>query len=173
VSPIQFDNLFKQHRQRVYGYAYHYLGDEEDAADVTQEVFIRMWRSRRAIEEDRVVAWLLRVARNLCVDVYRRRSTRHKYFREERVSIMEHPDHRPQPDRVTAGNMFDERLKKALDKLGEPHRSIVVLREIQEYKYEEISEALELPLNTVKVYLHRARRALREELSEDLRYEYV
>ncbi|MBT4051701.1 MAG: sigma-70 family RNA polymerase sigma factor, partial [Bacteroidetes Order II. Incertae sedis bacterium] len=61
----------------------------------------------------------------------------------------------------------------ALDTLGEPHKSIVILREVQEYKYEEISEVLSLPLNTVKVYLHRSRKALRQELTEVMRHDYA
>jgi len=59
-------------------------------------------------------------------------------------------------------------LKRALDTMGEPHKSIVVLREVQDYKYEEISELLNLPLNTVKVYLHRARKMLRIALGNEL-----
>jgi len=173
VSPIQYDNLFRLHRQRVFGFAFHYLGNEDDAADVTQEVFIRLWRNRRSIEADRLTGWLLRVTRNLCVDAYRKKTTRLRYISSDSDGIEDHGDRRPKPDSIAAGSLFNERLQTALKTLGEPHRSILMLREIEEFKYEEISDALDLPLNTVKVYLHRARRALRKELSEALRYEYV
>ena len=61
---------------------------------------------------------------------------------------------------------FSDVLQQALEELTEPYRSIVILREVQQLKYEEISEALELPLNTIKVYLHRGRRKLRIALQE-------
>jgi RNA polymerase sigma-70 factor (ECF subfamily) len=82
-------------------------------------------------------------------------------------------DEGPTPERSAQTSLFRERLQDALDRLGEPHRSIVVLREIQGYKYDEIAETLKLPLNTVKVYLHRARKALREDLGEVHRHDYV
>ena len=77
------------------------------------------------------------------------------------------------PDQEASSAIFQAHRKKALNALGEPHRSIVVLREVQDYKYEEISEVLNLPLNTVKVYLHRARKTLRKELGEVLRHDYA
>lgn len=86
---------------------------------------------------------------------------------------MEQADRAPLPDVQANSAIFQDHLRRALDTLEEPHKSIVMLREIQEYKYEEISEALDLPLNTVKVYLHRARKALRKELKEVMRNEYV
>ena len=79
----------------------------------------------------------------------------------------------PLPDAQAGSVIFQERLQNALQTLDEPYRSIILLREVQEYKYEEISETLEIPLNTVKVYLHRARKALRKELTEVMRYDYV
>ena len=87
--------------------------------------------------------------------------------------IEEYADQSTLPDRQASASIFREKLDDALDALDEPYKSIIILREIQEYKYEEISSALDLPLNTVKVYLHRARKALRKELTEVSRYEYA
>lgn len=173
MTPIRFDTLVKQHRNRVYGFALHYLGDADDAADVTQEVFIRMWHNRATIDEERLIGWLLRVTRNVCVDAYRKKNAYRTRVDTNSDIVMDQADTGPRPDSITSGSLFADRLLKALDTLGEPHRSIVVLREIEEYKYEEISEVLDLPLNTVKVYLHRARKALRKELSEEVRYDYA
>ena len=95
-------------------------------------------------------------------------------FRNRKISVLiRFPRARPCRTQEASSAIFQEHLKKALNALGEPHRSIVVLREVQEYKYEEISEVLNLPLNTVKVYLHRARKTLRKELGEVLRHDYA
>ncbi len=70
------------------------------------------------------------------------------------------------PAAVVENADFRSQLERAVGELAEPYRTIVILREIQDFRYEEICEALSLPLNTVKVYLHRARRKLREKLRE-------
>jgi RNA polymerase sigma-70 factor (ECF subfamily) len=70
------------------------------------------------------------------------------------------------PDQWTEQQIVEEHLQTALDSLSEPQRSIVILREIQGLKYDEICQALQLPMATVKVYLHRGRRTLRKQLSE-------
>ncbi len=157
----------------MYGFAYHYLNSSESAADVTQDVFVRLWNHRDSVDEDRLIGWLLRVTRNACVDAIRRRKAYEKRVETNTDMLMEKADQSPLPDAQAESSIFQEHLRKALDTLDEPHKSIVVLREIQEYKYEEISEVLDIPLNTVKVYLHRARKALRKELNERMDIEYV
>lgn len=149
------------------------LGDPAVSADVTQDTFIRLWEHRTALEEERVLSWLLRVARNACIDQMRKRKVRRSVDDEEGSIVDSLPDAARSPDGDAAASLFNERLEQALERLGEPHRSIVVLREIQEYKYEEISDVLNLPLNTVKVYLHRARKALRNDLGEVHRHDYA
>ena len=173
MNPVQFNQCVNTHRNRVYSFVFHMLGDPAASADVTQDVFIRLWEHRDALEQERILGWLLRVARNACIDAIRKRNVRRSVDETEDFTLDSLPSDVSQPDRDASASLFRERLAKALDALGEPHRSIVVLREIQEYKYEEISEVLNLPLNTVKVYLHRARKSLRKELGEVLRHDYA
>jgi RNA polymerase sigma-70 factor, ECF subfamily len=173
LTTSRFDRIFKEYRHRVYGFAYHYLNSSESAADVTQDVFVRLWKNLDSIDEDRMIGWLLRVTRNACVDAIRRRKAYSKRVETSTELLMDKADRAPLPDAQAGSALFQEHLRKALETLDEPHKSIVVLREIQEYKYEEISEVLGLPLNTVKVYLHRARKALRKELNERMDIEYV
>ena len=149
------------------------LRDPAVSADVTQDVFIRLWEHRAAMDEDRILSWLLRVARNACIDQIRKRKVRQRVENDEIGGVDVLHDEGPTPERSAQTVLFRERLQHALDRLGEPHRSIVVLREIQGYKYDEISDTLNLPLNTVKVYLHRARKALREDLGEVHRHDYA
>jgi len=173
LNSKRFDQLFKEYLHRVYGFAFHYLNSAESAADVTQDVFVRLWANRQTIDEERLIGWLLRVTRNACVDAIRKRKAYEKRVQTSSEVLMDQADREPLPDAQANSAIFQEHLQRALDKLEEPHKSIVMLREIQEYKYVEISEALDLPLNTVKVYLHRARKALRKELKEVMRNEYV
>jgi len=157
----------------VYSYVLHMLRDPAVSSDVTQDVFVRLWEHRADMEEDRILSWLLRVARNACIDQVRKRKVRQSVENDEVSGVDVLRDEGPSPERSTQSVLFRERLQQALDRLGEPHRSIVVLREIQGYKYEEIAETLRLPLNTVKVYLHRARKALRDDLGEVHRHDYA
>lgn len=152
------------HRHLVYGYALRLLGDASDAADVTQEVLVRVWRQGDGIEPERRTAWVLRVTRNACLDALRARQTRRAYTPNDDLAIAAAPCTGESPDALTEAADFQRRLERALDRLDEPYRSIVILREIQALPYADIAEALDLPLNTLKVYLHRARRSLREAL---------
>jgi RNA polymerase sigma factor (sigma-70 family) len=173
LNPLEFKRCMAEYQQRVFSFTAHMLGDKAAAADVTQDVFIKLWEHRERMDQDRMIGWLLRVARNACIDAMRKRKVRRALSDSEDFSLDSLPSTGIGPDKEAAASLFRERLAAALDTLGEPHKSIVILREVQEYKYEEISEVLSLPLNTVKVYLHRARKALRQELTEVMRHDYA
>lgn len=134
------------------------------AADVTQDVFIKLWENGSEMDVTRVLSWLLKVARNACIDQIRKRKVRFAITESADFSLDSISSETHLPDAIASNAIFDVRLKKALHAIGEPFQSIIILREMQDYKYEEIAEMLDLPLNTVKVYLHRARKALREKL---------
>jgi RNA polymerase sigma-70 factor (ECF subfamily) len=160
--------LVDQHRHRIYTFAYYHLGNQEEAEDVTQEVLVKMWQHHETIDPGSLKAWLSRVTRNGCIDLIRKRSRyRAMVVPEEAIEAgLKVSASGTDQDTVLDALDFRIELERALTTLEEPYRSIVILREIQEMKYDEISEALELPLNTVKVYLHRARRMLRARLRE-------
>jgi len=163
----RFRELMEEHQGRVFTFACYYLGNREEAEDVTQEVLLRLWRHLDKVETETAGAWLARVTRNACYDHLRSQRSRRKLFTEglnEEMSTASDPGPRPDAGLVTWD--VARHLKRALAELDEPYRSIVVLREVRELKYEEISEVMEIPLNTVKTYLHRARRKLREKLRE-------
>ena len=173
VNPFQFKSLVDRHRDRVYSYVLHMLRDPAASADVTQDVFIRLWEHRGTLEEERVLSWLLRVARNACIDEMRKHRVRQSEENDEVSGVDLLVAEEPSPERTAAASLFRDRLRDALDRLGELHRSIVILREIEGYPYNDISDQLGLPLNTVKVYLHRARKALRHDLGEVHRHDYA
>lgn len=166
-----FELMVEQHRHRVMGYASYFMKDRVLAEDVTQEVFVRLWDHRDEIDEARAPAWLIRVTRNVCIDTLRRQQLRRGLFSDDFDELSDSGAIMPSPEEDAESNDFQVHLKRCLDRLPEPYRSIVILREIQDHKYEEIGDALDLPLNTVKVYLHRARKMLRQQLNEVLERE--
>lgn len=162
----RFEHLAQEYQHRIYSYAAYCTGDEAEAQDVTQEVLLKLWRNLDKVQEPGVWPWLVRVTRNASIDVLRKRSAYRRLVEEdpEGEATARLPSRVRSPEEMVEEGDFDAHLRRALSDLAEPYRSIVVLREIQDYRYEEISAALELPLNTVKVYLHRGRRKLREAL---------
>lgn len=162
-----FQELVRKHRDRVYTFAFYSLKNREDAEDVTQEVLIRLWNHFSRLEGEHLAAWIIRVTKNACVDAVRRRQTR---FRHEADGDDDELDRAastgPTPERDAESADFRRNLQNALREVPEPYRSIVILREIQGFAYEDIAASVNKPLNTVKVYLHRGRKMLREQLRE-------
>ena len=171
MTVFQFEQQLNRYQNRVFGFAFHYLGNREEAEDVTQEVFIRFWKHRETIDEDQPLGWLLRVTRNASVDAIRRRKTYQRTVSVNSELLDYAHGSNPLPDDNAESSDFRQHLQQAVEELNEPYRSIVILRELQELKYQEISDALDLPLTTVKVYLHRARKMLRNQLHEVLQRE--
>ena len=172
MTLFEFEHQVKRYKDRVYGFAFHYLGIAEEAEDVTQEVFIRFWQHRMSVDEKQPIGWLLRVTRNASIDAIRRRKTYRRTVSVDSEMVENVREVKLSPEQDAEFSDFQVHLKRALDTLAEPYRSIVIMREIDEMKYSEIGEALELPLNTVKVYLHRARKMLRDQLKEVFHREY-
>ncbi len=162
-----FETAIARHQRKVFTVAYYSLASREEAEDVTQEVFLKLWTNRRQVLASPTLgAWLMRVARNACIDRARRRKTVSAVLQPVDDAAPSAPSRDPDPERLAQSGQVRGHLKRALARLSEPQRSIVILREIEALPYREIAELLELPLNTVKAYLHRARRHLRDELKE-------
>ena len=162
-----FEDVVTQQQRKVHSFAHYFLGSPEEAEDVTQEVFLKLWQNRSKVDPDRVRPWLLRVTRNACYDRLRkRRSTSRVINLDADPEIVESsPGADPGPEVDAQRADFRRHIEAELQNLGEPYRSILILREIQDLRYREISEILDMPLNTVRVYIHRGRRQLREQLT--------
>jgi RNA polymerase sigma factor (sigma-70 family) len=164
-----FDDTAQAYRRRVYSFARYLLSSREEAEDVTQEVLLRLWRHQDGVDEERLGSWLLRVTRNACYDLLRRRrsdggpaGTASLDEETARTLVSAEPD---PASRAEAAD-FRRRLLGALGELGEPYKSIIILREVQGLAHREIGEALGIPEVTVRVHLHRGRKKLRERLRE-------
>jgi len=165
--PADFEAVVDRCQSNVYTYACHLLRDPAAAEDLTQEVFLRLWRHWQRIDVARVDAWLTRVTRNLCYDKWRLERTARQYLVPPLPGEVEAAvDATPGPQQHAEATDFRQRFEAAVAKLSEPARSALILREVLGYKYREIADALELPLNTVRVYLHRGRKKLRLELAD-------
>jgi RNA polymerase sigma-70 factor (ECF subfamily) len=161
-----FRKIAEAHRDRIYTFALYSLRRPEEAEDVTQDVLVKLWQHGNRVDVENLSAWVMRVTRNAVIDVMRRRRSRAAVIADEvdydLASHYASDDSRT--DYGVESREFHEALEAALASLDDPYRSILVMREIQQLKYSEICEALDIPLNTVKVYLHRGRRMLREAL---------
>lgn len=146
----------------AYRTAYYILGNEQDAMDATQEALIRIFKKINSYQERaQFQTWVQRIVTNVCMDTFRRtRPT---------VSIEEHDMVFRAESNVEAEVLFTYTAKdvhEAINKLPENHRTVVVLRYLQDYSYHEIAETLDLPINTVKSYLFRARQQLQNILQD-------
>jgi RNA polymerase sigma-70 factor (ECF subfamily) len=152
-------------RQKLYRFAYHLLGNEEDAHDITQDVMMKVWQQQeRMAELENMEAWCMRIVRNLSLDRMKSR----KYRRSEdldkagEVAAM----HQPSPHMATERQDVMNRVHMTIAELPEKYRTIIQLRDIDGYSYQEIAEILVIELSEVKVNLHRARKAVREKLQK-------
>lgn len=148
----------------MFSYACYTLGSREEAEDVTQDVFIRLWDHWHELDHESITGWIIRVARNACLDKLRQRQSRSALLNEHYREFDRHAE----PENLVDDDCKElkRRIEAAIQELEEPYRSIVILREIDELAYDEIAKALVMPLNTVKVYLHRARKLLRAKLKD-------
>ena len=166
-TKLRYQKCVVDHKDKVYRYALYTLRSEADAEDATQEVFIKLWNKFDTVNPLKVKSWLMRTAHNHCIDVIRKR----RRTSDRHVEIQEYQDY----DGVAAhgadprGNMENKtlgnRIDRAVHELPEKARTVFLMYEIQGLKYREISDLLDLPLNTVKVHLLRARKMLQQELT--------
>jgi len=155
-------SLLREIETHVYRTAFYMLGNEQDAMDASQEALIRIYTKIGSYEEKALFkTWVQRIVTNICIDKFRRA--------KPAVSIEEHEMIFASRENVEEEIMFRDTINEvhlAIEKLPEHHRSVVVLRYVQDFSYNEIAESLGLPINTVKSYLFRARQQLQTLLKD-------
>ena len=159
-----WEDMIRTHTRRVYALCFRFTGRDSEAQDLTQEVFLRVFRSLRSFRstEGAFATWLARVSRNLLIDHYRRtRQERVTDSIEEQLSLPEEDRAvDAHPDRVLAGRETREILHQALQRLSPDLREAVILRDLQEMEYREIAQVLAIPEGTVKSRINRGRAEL-------------
>ena len=162
-----FEELVRRYEKRVYAIALRSAGSPEDAADITQDVFLRAWRSIESFRGDSGFStWLFRITMNICVDHARHRQTQPQTMALTNDEDEERPipATAPTPEEQLDNSELGRELAAALDEVSEEHRRIVLLRDVSGMSYTEIAEILEISEGTVKSRLARARIALRKVL---------
>ena len=163
---LAWEWLVRRCQGRVYALAYHYLGSVEDARDVAQEAFVRVYRQLASFEGDRFMAWLLRITRNLCIDQLRRRKTRPpaEDLRADADDDTAPRDAAPSPEQAWLTDARRRLVHQALRRLDGANREVILLKDIHGLKLDEIAGMLGLPIGTVKSRAHRARLELARQV---------
>jgi RNA polymerase sigma-70 factor, ECF subfamily len=164
-----WEDLVRQHTRRVYGLCFRFTGSGSEAQDLTQEVFLRVFRTLKTFRstEGSFATWLARVTRNLLIDHYRRtRQERVTDSIEGQLATIEEgrAGVSVRPDQAVAGREASEILQATLQKLSPDLREAVILRDLQEMEYREIAEVLQIPEGTVKSRINRGRAELARHL---------
>ena len=159
-----WDEIVDRHTARVYRLAYRLTGNQHDAEDLTQEVFVRVFRSLDTYTPGTFEGWLHRVTTNLFLDGARRKQRiRFDALSDERAARLRSAS--PSPDIAYADMHFEDDVERALATLPPDFRAAVVLCDVEGLSYEEIAEILDAKLGTVRSRIHRGRAQLRAALA--------
>lgn len=161
-----FAQLVQAYENRAYHLALRMCGNAEDASDVVQEAFLAAWRALPSFRGDAEFStWLYRLVSNASIDLLRRnKHQRGNVSLDDEEWTLDTPDHTPGPHENAEAGDLQQAIAQCLNKLSDDHRSVLVMREVHQLSYEEISHALTLDLGTVKSRISRARNALRKIL---------
>ncbi|GAA1351152.1 RNA polymerase sigma factor SigE [Arthrobacter koreensis] len=159
-----WQEVVETHSAKVYRLAYRLTGNKHDAEDLTQEVFVRVFRSLAKFQPGTLDGWLHRITTNLFLDQARRRSRiRFDGMSEEAESRLPSPG--PGPERSFEFNNLDVDIQRALEELPPDFRAAVVLCDLEGLSYDEVAHALGVKLGTVRSRIHRGRSMLKEKLA--------
>ncbi|NLY43522.1 MAG: sigma-70 family RNA polymerase sigma factor [Clostridiaceae bacterium] len=166
-----FEQLIESYQKKVFGIAFRMLGNTEDASDVAQEVFLKVFKSITNFkEESSLSTWIYRIATNVCLDEIRKRkkatvvSINSTIQLEDGEIDMQVEDQGPHPDEIVERKELENEVKKAIERLNNEHKIVIILRDIQGLSYDEIADILQCSLGTVKSRINRARNSLKNIL---------
>lgn len=155
---LAWESLVRRLEGRVFAVALHYLRDREEARDAAQDAFIKIYQNLHTVRADKpFLAWVLRVARNCCIDRLRRLDVRTPAHSVPLESAPDLAEPLPSPEEACLDNARDRLVYRALGTLSPSNREIILLKDIQEMKLVEIAELMSAPLGTIKSRWNRAR----------------
>jgi RNA polymerase sigma-70 factor (ECF subfamily) len=164
-----FEELIERHQHRVVGTVAKMLGDDRDADDVAQQVFLRVWKSApRYRPSAKFTTWLFTITRNLVFNELRRRNRHAGVSCDEDLAAHDLLDPGPTPSAILLEAELQKSIAEAITDLPEQQRLALVLRRYEDLSYEEIGDVLNLSVSAVKSLLFRARTQLREQLAKYL-----
>jgi RNA polymerase sigma-70 factor, ECF subfamily len=163
---LAWEALVRQFQARIYGIAYHYVGSAEDARDLAQETFIRIYQNLALRPEaEKFLPWIIRITRNACIDHLRRKKARppaHDIAADELLTLRASG---ADPEQVYAADSRKRLIHSALQEMSGLNREIILLKDIQGLALEEIASMINVPLGTVKSRSNRARIELAHKLA--------
>ena len=170
-----FETLVQRYSTPLFSFIYRFLGDYDQACDVSQQVFLQLYLSLPTLRtSDPLRAWLFQVARNRCLDELRRKHAIHfselesASDEEELSPLAALPDTSPLPEELAERHDLQECLQRAIEELPPKFRSVVLLRYAGQLSFSEIGQVLAMPEATAKTYFQRAKPLLRTALSTQL-----
>jgi RNA polymerase sigma-70 factor (ECF subfamily) len=163
--------LVRRYQDRLFNTVYRLLDSPEDAQDVVQESFISAYQSLASFKGDsQFFTWLYRIAMNAAISLRRRKRATVSLDTGSKHDIVIDPldqSRDNQPGDAMERREEESKLQSALSRLSAEHRTVIVLKDIDDMRYEDIAEVLDVPIGTVRSRLHRARLELRELLEKD------
>lgn len=173
-----FDFIVERYKIPLFNFIYRYIMDYETAEDLTQEVFLRVYKNIKnyRAEKSQFRTWIYKIASNLCKNEIRNRKRRSKIFindinfeyDDERDIIQNMQDNSELSLQTLEDNELKKIISRTISNLPEKFRVVLILRDIQRLSYEEISKIINIPIGTVKSRLNRARLMLREKMQNYL-----
>jgi RNA polymerase sigma-70 factor (ECF subfamily) len=165
-DPDAYGNLVRRYQERLHHVLYRFLQNADDAADVVQEAFLSAFLALGDFKGGaRFYTWLYRIAMNHAIDLRRRQSAARRNSARQ-VEIGTPADSSVGPERLAMQRDTAVTLHRALGRLSQEHRLVLVLKDIEGMSYEEMAEVLDIPIGTVRSRLHRARLELKEVLEQ-------
>jgi len=162
---LAWEALVRRFQGRVYSVACHYMRNTEEARDVAQEVFVRIYERLEAFHGDQAfLPWVLRLSRNICIDTLRRQKARPRATEADVDPTAQLASPARTPEEASAARSARDLLYRAMDRMSDADREILMLKEIQGLKVEEIALLLKVPTGTVKSRCNRARLDLAERV---------
>ncbi len=173
-NALAFEQLIAEHQKRIFSIAYRIAGNTEDAADMAQEVLIKIFRNLKNFRGDsKFSTWLYRVATTTCLDEQKKQRRHTTFSLDETIdtkdgNIATDPvDTGPTPEESLERKMMQQAIHQAIGKLKKEHQKVILLREVQGLSYEEIATILHCSEGTVKSRINRAREQLKKILLQN------
>jgi RNA polymerase sigma-70 factor (ECF subfamily) len=151
--------LVESFSKKVYNLALNFAGNKDDAADMTQEIFLKIYNNIDKFEEERnFSSWIMKLSKNYCIDYWRKtKNSRQNIELDENLYTNSVHDQALTPEDSLIQKNDITYLRQKLQQLPPDLRSLIIMRDIQDYSYQEISESLDIPLGTTKSRINRAR----------------
>lgn len=165
-DPHAFSELVKRYTQAIYNVTYRYTNDAHEAENLTQETFLRAWNALPRIALDKPLKpYFVKIAVNLCHDWAEQNKLANNTPLEAEGDI-DFPDETGDPLRAVSEQELREQVRTKLELLPPLYRTVITLRYTEEMSYDEMAAALDLPINTIRTHLHRAKSRLRDLLEQ-------